>query len=781
MGALLAGGAWFGLVVFLLARVIRQSRIYDTAQIVAAAPRRDAAPGVAVIVPVRNEAANIGPCLAGLLAQTYPADSYAVLVVDDGSQDGTAEIVAGTAADAGARVELHCAGRLPSGWLGKPHACWHGVLHSRGAEWLCFMDADVRAAPDLLRDAIGAAEAQDIAMLSLRPLQELGSFWERLIVPAGMLMVACAKDLRRINDPSSPEAEANGQFILIRRDAYAAVGGHAAVRGEICEDTALARRLKGAGFRLSVLAAEHLARTRMYRDLPSLWEGFSKNAVEIMGNSERTLAVAAAALIIGWAVPLLPLALGDSGMAPSAKPCGGRLRPRAGRLAGGARRRSGYAPSFPRACRARPAVPARRDNGCRLGLAQRPAAPGRACDLERAHVSGRSRSVRGFRMITPDRAPTAEAEPVRDRTEIGSTPHRSKASGWAIFTALVVVAVILFSIRVVLLPFIIAIGIGFVLDPVIQYLQRRSGLRRGLIATVLYILLLLLFAAAFYWLAQTIFKDVSDLVAKGPSMIRRMLTELLGPNGIEIGGQRLTPDTIANDALDRVRAINGTQVAARIGGVGVEVVLGVVLMLVLIPYFLLSGPDIAESTIWLVPPERRESLRSLLPKVIPMLRRYLVGIACVVTYTAILAYLGYGVVFHLPHAILLSIAIGLLEIIPSIGPTVSFLLVGLAAMQDEHSLLSFFLLFAWAVALRLSIDNVFGPIVLGRAVNVPRVVILFAFVCGGVLFGIIGLILAVPVAACTKIVLEAYYSEPIVDRDGDEGRRRRTVRVPRST
>ncbi len=386
-------------------------------------------------------------------------------------------------------------------------------------------------------------------------------------------------------------------------------------------------------------------------------------------------------------------------------------------------------------------------------------------------------------MTPPDRVPAGTAEPVRERPETGELPYRSKASGWAIFTALIVVAVILFSIRVVLLPFIIAIGIGFVLDPVVQYVQRRSGARRGLIATVLYILLLVLFAAAFYWLAKTIFHDVSDLVAKGPAMIRRILTELLGPNGVEIGGQRLTPDAIANDALDSVRTLIGAQAAARIGGAGVEVLLGVVLTLVLIPYFLLSGPAIAESTIWLVPPERRESVRSLLPKVIPMLRRYLVGIACVVTYTAVLAYLGYGVVFHLPHAILLSIAIGLLEIIPSVGPTVSFLLVGLAAMQDEHSLLSFFLLFGWAVALRLSIDNVFGPIVLGRAVNVPRVVILFAFVCGGVLFGIIGLILAVPVAACTKIVLEAYYAEPIVDGNGAGGGRRgrRVVRVPRST
>jgi chlorobactene glucosyltransferase len=310
VGTLIAGAGWFALVAFLLARVIRQSRAHGTAQVTAAAPSQGAAPGVAVIVPVRDEAANIGPCLAGLLAQAYPAGRYAILVVDDGSQDRTAEIVEDAAATAGSRVALHRAGRLPDGWLGKPHACWQGALRAGTADWLCFMDADVRAAPDLLRDAVGAAEAQGIAMLSLRPMQELGSFWERLIVPAGMLMVACAKDLRRVNDPGSPEAEANGQFILIRRDAYAAAGGHAAVRGEVCEDTALARRVKGAGQRLRVLAAEHLARTRMYRDLPSLWEGFSKNAVEIMGDARRTLAVAVAALLVGWAVPLLPVALG---------------------------------------------------------------------------------------------------------------------------------------------------------------------------------------------------------------------------------------------------------------------------------------------------------------------------------------------------------------------------------------------------------------------------------------------------------------------------------------
>ena len=306
MLVLLAGAAWLFIVMLLLRRVIGQARAYEALR----APRAGGpARSVAVIIPARDEAANIGPCLDALRAQSYPRRQMVVLVVDDGSTDGTGAIVEQAAREA-AGVTLHRAGDLPAGWLGKPHACWRGAELAGWAEWLCFMDADVRAEPDLLRDAVRAAAAGDVAMLSLHPRQELGSFWERVIVPAGMLMVACAKDLRRVNDPRAPEAEANGQFILMRRDAYFAVGGHAAVRGEVCEATALAQRAKRAGYRLQVGAADHLARTRMYRGLADLWRGFSKNAVEIMGDERRTLAVAAMGLLFGWATPLLPLMLG---------------------------------------------------------------------------------------------------------------------------------------------------------------------------------------------------------------------------------------------------------------------------------------------------------------------------------------------------------------------------------------------------------------------------------------------------------------------------------------
>jgi chlorobactene glucosyltransferase len=233
------------------------------------------------------------------------AGGLSLVVVDDGSQDGTGQAVAHMACD-DPRIELIDPGDLPAGWMGKPHACWQGALRSK-AEWLCFIDADVRATPDLVGAALAAALRQRIDMLSLNPLQELGSFWERLIIPAGLVLIGCAQDLRPVDDPASPEVTANGQFLLIRRAVYFAIGGHMAVRGEICEDKALAARVKHAGWRYRMLGAEHLARSRMYTSLNALWEGLAKNATEILGDGPNTVAAATAGMAIGWAAILLPI------------------------------------------------------------------------------------------------------------------------------------------------------------------------------------------------------------------------------------------------------------------------------------------------------------------------------------------------------------------------------------------------------------------------------------------------------------------------------------------
>ena len=305
MAALLAGATWAGLVGWLLLRLMRQFRTHRNASLGPPTTSTEQLPAVAVIVPARNEIGNIAICLAGLTAQRGLTHKPPIIVVDDGSQDGTAEAVGKIAQDE-PRIRLIDAGDLPAGWMGKPHACWQGALKS-DAEWLCFVDADVRATPDLLRTALAAALDQHIDMLSLNSLQEVGSFWERLIIPAGLVLIGCVQDLRPANKAGSNEIAVNGQVLLIRRDVYFAAGGHAAVRGEICEDKALAMRVRQGGWHYRMLGAEHLARTRMYTSLDTLWEGLAKNATEILGDGPNTVAAAIAALVIGWAAVLMPL------------------------------------------------------------------------------------------------------------------------------------------------------------------------------------------------------------------------------------------------------------------------------------------------------------------------------------------------------------------------------------------------------------------------------------------------------------------------------------------
>ena len=343
-----AGLAWFALVLVLLARALRQFRAYRNAEPIKApwlgadsgsqfastgshfarqnggpglgsrssesldrgsnnSPTPGASPSVAVVVPARNEINNIDACLAALCAQREVRSGYSMIVVDDVSDDGTAAAVRDWC-NREPRVALISSGPLPKGWLGKPHACWQGAIAS-DSEWLCFIDADVRATPTLIATAVQTAEAKGLDMVSLYPFQELGSFWERLIIPVGMLFIACAKDWAQASNPAHPEANANGQFLLIRRNVYYAVGGHAAVCGAICEDKALAGRTKQLGYRFGVIAGERLASTRMYAGLRSLWQGFSKNAVDIMGDGSSTVLTAACALLVSWAVLTIPIVL----------------------------------------------------------------------------------------------------------------------------------------------------------------------------------------------------------------------------------------------------------------------------------------------------------------------------------------------------------------------------------------------------------------------------------------------------------------------------------------
>ena len=303
--ALVLGVLWLAAVTWLILRAVRQYGKYEMLSPVPPPPQATA-PSVHVIVPARNEAKNIGRCLSGLLAQDYPRCSLRITVVDDGSTDQTASITSSLAV-CDDRIQLRAAADpLPAGWTGKPHACWP-VAAEATADWLCFIDADTTPEPSLIGTAVRTAHDRGIDLLSLEPFQVLGTFWERLILPTGFFLIAFSQDLGRVDDPAAPDAVANGQFLLFRREVYEAIGGHAAVRGEISEDSALARLVKRSGHRLAVLGAEKLISTRMYDGLAPLWEGLGKNATEVVGGVGPMILFGIAGLALAWATLLLPL------------------------------------------------------------------------------------------------------------------------------------------------------------------------------------------------------------------------------------------------------------------------------------------------------------------------------------------------------------------------------------------------------------------------------------------------------------------------------------------
>jgi chlorobactene glucosyltransferase len=292
--------AWLIAVAILVGRALRQRRFFQEA-----VPHGGAVtPKVTVIVPARNEAANIDRCLGSLLAQRYPPERLSIVAVDDASTDGTAALIANWTA--GGRVRLLRAPPLPAGWTGKTHACWIGAEAALNSEWLCFPDADIEAGPDLMRTATALAVEQGIGFLSLTPRQRLVSFAERLVMPCGFYLLAFIQNLAAVNAPGSRCVAATGQFLLMPAAAYREIGGHAAVRADICEDVALAKLAKRRGLKTALYGGTRRFSTRMYKGWGTLWVGVTKNLCDMLGGPFRTAAAAAIALVLAWAAPVLP-------------------------------------------------------------------------------------------------------------------------------------------------------------------------------------------------------------------------------------------------------------------------------------------------------------------------------------------------------------------------------------------------------------------------------------------------------------------------------------------
>jgi chlorobactene glucosyltransferase len=229
---------------------------------------------VSVIVPARNESAVIETVVKSVLASTY--EPLELVVLDDRSTDETAAIVDRLAAE-DARLRLVRGEPLPKGWYGKPWACLQGYRAARG-ELLLFTDADTRHEPELLARAVGALRTERADLVTVAPRQRCETFWERLVMPQIWLLLGVRYHPSRVNRARRErDVIANGQFILLPRASYEAVGTHEIVRHEVAEDLALAQAFHRAGRKIYFAFAERLMETRMYQSLPHLVEGWSKN------------------------------------------------------------------------------------------------------------------------------------------------------------------------------------------------------------------------------------------------------------------------------------------------------------------------------------------------------------------------------------------------------------------------------------------------------------------------------------------------------------------------
>jgi chlorobactene glucosyltransferase len=275
-----------------------------------------ATPRVSVLVPARNEALNIEACIASLLKQDYA--NYEVIALDDDSSDDTSNILNRLAASDKRLRVLRNREPLPAGVNGKSRACALLAKEARG-EWLLFVDADTMHQPNSIREGITRALGLNVALFSAIPQQVTGTWGERLFIPAGFALIYNGVSMWRMWRSMrlrGANAAAIGQYLIVKRNAYEAAGGHTAIQHKILDDVFMGVNLKRNGHRIAISDGPWVA-CRMYRGFNDMVQGFSKNAFAIL---EGSLPLSVIFIAFTLAMFFVPMALWAAGVAPFTAP-----------------------------------------------------------------------------------------------------------------------------------------------------------------------------------------------------------------------------------------------------------------------------------------------------------------------------------------------------------------------------------------------------------------------------------------------------------------------------
>ncbi len=339
--------------------------------------------------------------------------------------------------------------------------------------------------------------------------------------------------------------------------------------------------------------------------------------------------------------------------------------------------------------------------------------------------------------------------------------HIEGISPGTIVALVIAVAFFVYLVRAVLLPFALAGIVAYLCAPLINWLVGLTRLPRWLFALAL-LIVLIGFAILFGLFAGPgIAQEILDIAGNVQGTVQTLARQLMGDQTFNLLGEPVNAAEVGQFVVAGLRNWFGESGRiVTVAAIGVGAFFGYILTWVLLGYFLLDAPRIARGLAWVVPPRYRRFTGHIWQELDPLLRRYFIGVAVVVIYASLIAYVGLGFILKVRHAGLLALLTGVLEVVPLIGPAASAVIAGLVAVQEATSGWNVVAYIIYAIVLRVSIDQFVGPIVLGSAAQIRPVLVIFCFLSGAILYGVIGMVMAVPVALTVKVILKALYDVP---------------------
>ncbi len=346
--------------------------------------------------------------------------------------------------------------------------------------------------------------------------------------------------------------------------------------------------------------------------------------------------------------------------------------------------------------------------------------------------------------------------------------NSDQASATPLRWLLVPLAIVVWLARDVLVPFVLAGAIAYAFEPAIDAAVRRTALSRRLIVVVGYVAALALIGIGLFVLGGTVAAEFQTLGQQGPNAVAFALHQVLGSDTLAIGTTRISVSDMAQQVQVALSGVLRTPSdALHLAGAVADVTLQAVLTLIVTFYLLLDWPQVGRLILRFVPEHRRPRTLAITDRVHVVLGKWLRGQLLLIALVALVVYIVLGPILHLPYALAIGIASGVLEIIPLIGPLIAGALAAVVALTHGGPGLALTIVIFYIV-LRQVEDQLVMPIVIGRAVHLHPVVTILAVLVGLSAWGILGGLLAVPVAAALNVLLNEIYPAPPAPRASDE-------------